>query len=309
MGQRVNRRITRRTRVGVLMGGVSREREISLKTGGAVLGALRAAGYNAFGIDAGSDLPAVLRRRKVEAAFIALHGRYGEDGCVQGLLEVMGIPYTGSGVLASALAMDKAAAKRLLERSGVSTPAFAVASPGWKASGLRCPLMVKPSCQGSAIGAFVVERKKDLDQAVRKASRFGGPVLVEEFIRGRELTVSILEGRTLPVVEIRPLKGFYDYKAKYTKGKTDFITPAPLARAVERKVLKEASGAYAALGCRGAARVDVMLDRDERPFVLEVNTVPGLTELSLFPRAAAAAGMSYGELVVEMLKGASVDRG
>jgi len=294
-------------KIGVLMGGLSEEREISLKTGAAILKALVEKGYRAVGIDAGGDLPAVLVRKKIEVAFIALHGRYGEDGCVQGLLEVMGIPYTGSGVRASAVAMDKSAAKKVMLFHGVSTPASSVYEEG-KRLKVRVPLVVKPSCQGSAIGVSIVKKEAGLKAALREASKFPGPVLVEKYISGRELTVSILDGRALPTIEICPKKGFYDYTNKYTKGKTEFIVPAPIPKGVDKKAVKEALKAYEALGCRGAARVDVMLDKSGVPYVLEVNTVPGMTELSLFPRAAQAAGLGYPALVEEMLMSAGLDK-
>lgn len=289
---------------GVLMGGLSEEREISLKTGASVLKALKDRGYRAVGIDAGEDLPAVLLRKKIEVAFIALHGMYGEDGCVQGLLEVMGIPYTGSGVRASSVAMDKVAAKQVFVSNGISTPAFEVMAPGRKTPVMKPPFVVKPSGQGSAIGVSIVERKSEAAPAVKEASIHGSKVLVEEYIRGRELTVSILDGAVLPIIEIRPRDGFYDYANKYTKGRTDFVVPARLAPAVKKKVERESLAAYRALGCAGAARVDVMLGNKGVPYVLEVNTVPGMTELSLYPRAARAAGLSYPALVEKMLKGA-----
>ena len=294
-------------KIGVLLGGASEEREISLKTGGAVLKALLAKGYNAVAIDAGRDIASLLVSKKIEVAFIALHGRYGEDGCIQGLLEVMGIPYTGSGVQASSIAMDKAAAKKLFLHHGVSTPgSFEYA--GGKAGRLKLPVVVKPSTQGSAIGVTIVRKKAELASAIAEAKKHGGEPVIEEYIEGRELTVSILNGRVLPVIEIRPKEGFYDYRAKYTKGATDFLCPAPLTKALEKKVSKEALKAYEALRCSGAARVDVMLSSNGNPCVLEVNTIPGMTELSLFPRAAFAAGMDYPALVVEMLKGAGINK-
>ncbi len=295
-------------RVGVLMGGLSEERGISLKTGRAVLNALLQKGFDAVAIDAGRDVALRIGQEGVQVAFIALHGRFGEDGCMQGVLEIMGIPYTGSGVTASALAMDKRASKKCFLFHGVSTPKSADISGGARMSALKLPLIVKPASQGSAIGVSIVRKKKELKTAVEKAALFKGGVLAEEFIIGRELTVSILDGTCLPIIEIRPKEGFYDYNAKYTKGLTDFVVPARLGKGVERAVRKEALGAYNALGCSGAARVDVMLSRDERPYVLEVNTIPGLTELSLFPKAGAAAGMDYPALVVKMLIGAAVGK-
>ncbi|MBI5644390.1 MAG: D-alanine--D-alanine ligase [Deltaproteobacteria bacterium] len=289
------------------MGGVSEEREISLKTGDAVLKALLSKKYNAVPIDAGRDIAARLVSEGVDVAFLALHGRYGEDGCVQGMLEIMGIPYTGSGVQASAIAMDKIASKKLFLCHGVSTPAFGIHEEG-RPLKIKVPMIVKPASQGSAIGVSIVRKKAGLKAALAEAKRHGGEILIEEFIEGRELTVAILDGKALPVIEIRPKEGFYDYKAKYTRGMTDFEVPAKLKKGVEKKVTKEALGAYMALKCSGAARVDVMLGADGVPYVLEVNTIPGMTELSLFPRAAAAVGMDYPAVVEKMLFGAGLDK-
>lgn len=291
----------RNKKIGVLLGGISEEREISLKTGAAILKALLHKGYKAIAIDAGRDVAKEIAKKKIDVAFLALHGRYGEDGCVQGLLEVMGIPYTGSGVKASALCMDKIAAKKVMAFHGVSTPkSYGID----RLSAVKPPVIVKPASQGSAIGVSIVRKKTELKKALDTARSFGGGTLLEQFIEGRELTVSILDGRVLPIVEICPKKGFYDYTNKYTKGMTDFVVPAKINKTVEKKVAKEALGAYTALGCSGAARVDVMLDKKSNPYVLEVNTIPGMTELSLFPRSAACAGMDYPAVVEEMLKGA-----
>lgn len=288
------------------MGGLSEERDISLKTGGSILKALKEKGYRAVGIDAGVNLPAVLTRKKVEVAFIALHGRYGEDGCVQGLLEVMGIPYTGSGVRASSVAMDKIAAKQVFVFNGIPTPAFEVLAPDATKPSMKVPFVVKPSGQGSAIGVSVVEKKSAAAAAVKEAASHGRSVLVEEYIKGRELTVSILDGEAMPVIEIRPKDGFYDYANKYTKGRTDFMVPAKLGAAVRKRVEKVSVAAYRALGCAGAARVDCMLDEKGVPYILEVNTIPGMTELSLYPMAAAASGVGYADLVEKMLQGAGI---
>lgn len=307
-GARRTRAGFRKSRIGVLMGGLSEERDISLKTGGAVLKALKDSGYDAVGIDAGTDLPERLRRRKVEVAFIALHGTYGEDGCVQGLLEVMGIPYTGSGVRASSVAMDKVASKKIFAFSGISTPGFCEVPADGRVTGLRLPVIVKPSTQGSAIGVTVVRKKAALKEAVKEARRHSGDVFAEEFIEGPELTVAVFEGRAFPVIEIRPKEGLYDYRAKYTPGLTDFLVPAPLRKGTEKRVVAEALAAYSALGCSGAARVDIMLGAEDKPFVLEVNTIPGMTETSLLPKAAAAAGMSYRDLVEEMLENAGLGK-
>ncbi|MBI5826155.1 MAG: D-alanine--D-alanine ligase [Deltaproteobacteria bacterium] len=296
-------------RIGVLMGGLSEEREISLLTGRAILKALKQKGYDAVGIDVGRDIASVLVKKRIDVAFIALHGRYGEDGCVQGMLEVMGIPYTGSGVRSSSVAMDKISAKKVFLHHGISTARFeAVDKDDLSGIRLKPPVVVKPATQGSAIGVSIVRKRADLPGAVRKALRFGGAALVEEFIEGRELTVSILNGRALPVIEIRPKDGFYDYRAKYTKGMTEYLVPALLKKPVEDKVVGSALEAYRALKCGGGARVDLMLGKGDVPYVLEVNTIPGMTELSLFPKAAAHAGMTYEDVAEEMLKGAGLDK-
>ncbi len=298
----------KKKRIGVLMGGLSEEREISLKTGTAVLGALRARGYAATGVDVGRDIAALLRSKKIEVAFLALHGRYGEDGCIQGMLEVMGIPYTGSGVQASAIAMDKAAAKKLFAFHGVPTPEFRVVKEPRDAAPLGLPVVIKPASSGSAIGVSIVKSRAGVARAVKAAARLGGAVLAERQISGRELTVAVLDGEALPVIEILPKKGFYDYRAKYTKGMTDFVVPAALSATARKSAVKASLESYKLLGCSGAARVDLMLDKRGKVYVLEVNTIPGLTELSLFPRAASAAGLDYTSLVERMLLGAGLDK-
>ncbi len=304
----------KKARVAVLMGGVSREREISLKTGAAVLGALLEGGVDAFGIDADSDVPAKLKKGRVEAVFVALHGRHGEDGCMQGLLEIMGIPYTGSGPRASAMAMDKVVTKKIFSYHGVKTPEFRECVKGSRRPGLTLPVVVKPVREGSAIGVSVVRRWADFKGAFARAARSAAPrlgpssVMAEEFIEGRELTVSILDSKALPIIEIRPKGGLYDFHAKYTAGAAEFIVPAKIGRLVQKRVLKEALSAYNALACSGAARVDVILGPGSTPYVLEVNTVPGLTERSLFPMAAKRSGLSYSRLVRKILSGASLNK-
>lgn len=294
--------------VGVLMGGVSGEREISLKSGAAVQKALIDLGYKAVPIDCKADAAAVIDKEKIEVAFIALHGGWGEDGSIQGMMEIMEIPYTGSGVLASAVAMDKSATKLVFEQVGIKTPAYRVVGGAAKsAPGMKAPLIVKPASGGSTLGVTLVEKATDLAAAVAGAAEYGEKVLIEEFIVGRELTVSVLDGEVLPVIEIIP-EGIYDYKAKYMKGATEYRAPAILNKKTEKTVKSLALSAYDALRCRGAARVDVILDEGGTPWALEVNTVPGLTELSLFPKAAAAVGMGFAALVEAMLLGATIKR-
>ena len=269
---------THRTRrVGVLYGGPSAEREVSLVSGKEVADALRQRGYKGVSlVDVGPDLPAQLRKRRIEVVFNALHGKIGEDGCVQGLLEVMGIPYTGSGVTASALCMDKVLAKQVLARNRIATPPYeVVAEERWQTS--RLPLPVD--------------------------------ALVEQYVAGKEITVGILNGEALGVTEIRPVKGFYDFKTKYTSGMASHIFPAPLPGALYRKAMRLAARACAVLGCEGAPRVDFRISREQRLYVLEVNTLPGMTPLSLLPEIAAGVGIGFGDLVERILDRAALKNG
>lgn len=287
------------------MGGISTERDISLRSGQAVYNALIEKGYNAIPIDVGRDVVRRLMEEEIDVAFIVLHGRYGEDGTIQGLLEVMGIPYTGSGVLASAMALDKVVSKKVFIFHGIPTPEFRVvkgSEPSTPDSYIGLPLVVKPASQGSTIGVTVVKEEGGLKAAFEEAWRYGDTVLVERYIEGREITVGILNGKVLPIIEIRPKEGIYDYKAKYTPGMTEYIVPVRLGDRVEERVKEIALKAYQALGCRGVARVDMILAW-ETPYVLEVNTIPGMTELSLIPKAAASSGIGFSDLVEEILLG------
>ena len=302
----------RSKKIGVLLGGLSTEREISLKTGTAALNALRELGYDAVAIDAGTDLPEQLRQSGVEVAFIALHGRFGEDGRVQGLLEMMQIPYTGSGVMASSIAIDKVVTKQLLLFHELPTPGFDFIRPGDSIADLqaRCqqlPLIVKPSREGSTIGITIARTAEVLQQGIAAAAELDGTVLVEEFIDGDELTVSVLNGKALPIIKIVPKSGFYDYQAKYFSGDTAYLLPAPIDAEVYQQVQRDAEAAYRALGCRGAARVDFML-REREYYCIEVNTIPGMTETSLLPKAAAAAGIDFPQLVEMLLDDADLDK-
>jgi D-alanine-D-alanine ligase len=297
-------------KIAVLLGGLSDEREISLKTGGAVLKALQGAGYRAEAIDAGRDLAAQLAAAGTEVAFIALHGRFGEDGTVQGLLEMQGIPYTGSGVLASSVAMDKVTTKKLLLYHELPTPGFEVLAPGDSAEELvrRCryfPLVVKPAREGSTLGITIVHDAKELAAGIAAARRFDDLVLIEDYIAGAEVTASVLDGEPLPLIQIVPKSGFYDYTAKYTAGRTEYLLPAPLEAALYERIQQTAVAAYRVTGCRGAARVDFMV-REREFFCLEVNTIPGMTETSLLPKAAAQGGISFSELVQRILEGAAL---
>ncbi len=289
-------------RVGVLMGGTSSERDVSLKSGDAVFQALKRRGYDVVAVDAAEDLPVLLRQQGVEAAFVCLHGPTGEDGTIQGFLEIMQIPYTGSGVRASAVAMDKIMTKDLLRCHGIPTPEFRVVEAhGGSGQGLPLPVVVKPAEEGSTIGVQKVHRRKELAGAIRNAQRYSRRVLVERFIAGREVTVGVLGDAPLPVVEVRPCGGFYDYASKYTAGQTEYLVPAPLPKRVTARVQRLGAAVHRLLGCRGATRIDVMLAERYQPFVLEVNTIPGMTETSLLPKAAGEAGISFDELVERIL--------
>lgn len=294
--------------VAVLLGGRSAEREVSLRTGAAVAEALRHHGHTVVEIDAREDLVARLEEAAPARAFLALHGRWGEDGTVQGLLEMLGIPYTGSGVLASALAMDKGLAKVVFRANGVPTPDFQVLRPGQPLSvvELGAPLVAKPLREGSTIGVGVARTEAEIPAAVATARACADEVLIEAFVAGRELTLGVLDGLPLPLVEVVPDGGFYDYESKYTPGRTRYVCPADLDARVAAEASRVGRAAYGVLGCAGAARVDVLLDEEDRPWVLEVNTIPGMTPTSLLPKAALAAGIAFDELVERILAGASL---
>jgi D-alanine-D-alanine ligase len=298
----------RNKRIGVLMGGISREREVSLKTGSAMLKALQEGGYKAIGIEVSADICARLLEARIEVAVIALHGRWGEDGTMQGLLELLRIPYTGSGVLASALAMNKIKAKEIFLYHGLPTPEFVTLAEGKEPHepSFPPPWVIKPASEGSTIGIDIVMDREGLEQAVRRAAEYDHEVFVERFIKGKELTVGILKGEPLPIVEIVPKGGFYDYQAKYTPGQTAYICPARISERQEQDIGELGLKAYHALGCSGCARVDLLLSERGEAFITEVNTLPGMTETSLVPKAAAQRGISFLQLVEIILEEASL---
>ncbi len=297
--------MSKQKKIGVLMGGRSEEREISLRSGRAILKALQERGYNALAIEVDENLAHKLIEEGIERAFLALHGRGGEDGTVQGMLEIMKIPYTGSGVLASALAMDKLMTKRLLCFHKLPTPRFEVLKDeGIEDIKIDFPLVIKPRRSGSTVGVSVVKEKGGLLDALKEARRFDSEVLAEEFIPGMEITVGILGGRALPIIEIVPQGGLYDYQSKYTPGRTQYILPARISKANYIRAQEIAIQAYHALDCQGQARVDLMVE--EEPYILEINTIPGMTEGSLLPKAAQAIGMSFEDLVEEILSEVSL---
>jgi D-alanine-D-alanine ligase len=299
-------------KVGLLMGGLSREREISLKTGNAILKALSQKGYNVHPIDVDRSIAERLTQEKIECAFLALHGRFGEDGTIQGMLELMRIPYTGSGVLASALALHKIMAKKVFLYEKIPTPFYEVfdreeieKNPPKRIS-FPLPIVVKPAREGSTIGVSIVVKGEEWIPALKKAGECDEEILVEEFMKGKEITVGILEDTPLPIIEIAPRSGFYDYHSKYTKGETQYIIPA---RIPEEKYLyaQEISlKAFQMLGCSDFGRVDLMTDEDGNPFVIDVNTMPGMTETSLVPKAASYAGIAFEDLVERILLRASL---
>ncbi|MDL1870690.1 D-alanine--D-alanine ligase [Deltaproteobacteria bacterium PRO3] len=299
--------------VGVLMGGLSKEREVSLRSGGAVLDALLLRGYDAVPIDVGADIAEQLKKKEIEVAFLALHGRYGEDGCIQGLLEIAGIPYTGSSVLASALAMDKHLTKDIARQEGLPTPdslffdAFHEDLDAFLAKFcLSFPLIVKPSREGSTIGIAKVENARELKSAIHEAAQLDSRVLVEKFVQGREVTVPVLNQEPLPVLEVVPKSGFYDYASKYTAGATTYICPAEIGEAATKLVQDYAKRIYRRIGCEGVARADFIIGEDQVPYFLEINTLPGMTATSLVPKSAAATGMSFEDLVEKILATARV---
>jgi len=294
-------------KIGVLLGGLSAEREVSLNSGNAVLAALTAQGYQAVGIDVGRDLPQRLAAEKIETAFIALHGRFGEDGSVQGLLELMGIPYTGSGVLASALAINKVFSKVMFSSAGLAVAPYQVLRRGEEpVISEPLPVVVKPSQEGSSVGVSIVREPGRMEAALAEAFRYDSEILVERFIDGREVQVGILEGRAMGAIEIVPKGEFYDYEAKYTAGMAEHILPARLPAAVYADVLRQGERAHAALGCDCYSRVDFLVNDAGECYILEVNTLPGMTDLSLLPEIARGAGIEFADLVVRILLTASL---
>jgi D-alanine-D-alanine ligase len=299
-------------KVSVIMGGTSSERQVSLASGEAVLRALTEQGVDARPVVLGpsDDALSMLTGTEMDAAFLALHGKLGEDGCVQGLLELLGIPYTGSSVLSSALAMDKLKSKELFRLHNVPTPPYYVfdQASGQSVAELHgsfgFPVVVKPRREGSSIGVSRANDLAELEEAVALASAFDSSVLVERFVQAREVAVGILDGRVLGAIEIAPKSGMYDFAAKYTPGMTDYFMPARLAPARYRNVLNLAERAAEALDTSGAVRVDLLVTEGQNEYVLEVNTLPGMTPTSLLPKIAGAAGYGFDELCMAILAGA-----
>ncbi|HSR10855.1 MAG TPA: D-alanine--D-alanine ligase [Thermodesulfobacteriota bacterium] len=305
-----DRETLKKKRVGVLLGGMSSEREVSLTSGKAILKALVDLGYSAFPIEADERLADRIAKEKIEVAFIGLHGALGEDGSVQGLLEMLRIPYTGSGILASALSMNKLVSRQIFVQNGLAVPRYVFfAERGGAAEKLSSlpfapPVVVKPCQEGSSVGVAIVSSPREIREAAEKAFEYGGGVLIEEFIKGREIQTGVLDNTALGSIEIVPKQGFYDYRAKYTDGLADHFFPAPIPAEDYRKSLDLALKAHRLLGCEGGTRVDFMYRGPGEFFLLEVNSLPGMTPLSLLTEIARGAGIAFPDLVERILLGA-----
>ncbi|UCD34880.1 MAG: D-alanine--D-alanine ligase [Nitrospiraceae bacterium] len=313
-----------RKRIGVLMGGLSGERDVSIRSGLAVYQGLEEKGYNTVLIDTGKDLFNQIRKEKIKLAFLALHGGTGENGAIQGMLDVLGIPYTGSGILASALAMDKEASKKVFSWHGLSVAPFVVVMraraakkgaaqgemdpsgayrfPETPRPAFELPWVVKPSAEGSSIGVSIIKDEGSLRECLEKTFAYGPRLIIEKYIKGREIHIGVLGERVLGGVEVRPSTEFYNYEAKYTSGMTEYIIPPEIDNAVYENLKDMALRAHCGLGCSGATRVDFIVDEQNRPFILEVNTLPGMTATSLLPKIAGAAGLTFNDLIEEIIR-------
>ncbi len=306
----------RKRRIGVLMGGWSSEREVSLLSGQRVLDSLKSQKFHAVGIDISRDFAAQIKRAKIDIAFIILHGRPGEDGSIQGFLDLQGIPYTGSGVIASAVGIDKLISKMLFKQAGIPTPDFVAVGEDDEIGPLLAtaeekfgyPMMVKPRAEGSSVGIELIEGHRGAADRCHRVQRGFGDFIIEAFIPGMIATVGILGADVLPILELVPRRRqFYDYEAKYTRGETEFIIPARVDRRVEKRVKELALKVHRLIGCRGFSRIDLIIKDSRRPYVLEINTLPGLTDMSDVPAEAEAVGISYDELVFRILANALVE--
>ena len=294
-------------KIGILMGGVSSEREISLKSGNAVANAFKNMGYNTAAIDIKDNVCQTIKQAQIDIAFLVLHGGWGENGSIQGLLEIMGIPYTGCDVISSAIAMDKEATKKIFLYHGIPIPEFKVLDKltfekELEAVKFSLPWVIKPACEGSSVGINILKTKNELKPALDSAFSYGGKVIVEKYIRGKEVHIGILNDKALGGVEVRPSVEFYSYEAKYTSGMTEYILPPEIDEKTYKKTKEIALAAHKALGCRGATRVDTLVDDKGDVYVLEVNTIPGMTETSLLPKIAKSAGLDFPALIEEILR-------
>ena len=290
------------------MGGLSPEKEVSIVTGNSVLEAIHRKGLTALPVHVDHNIGETLKSNPIDLAFLALHGTFGEDGCIQGLLEYFNIPYTGAGVMGSALAYDKLKSKEILKFHGISTADYEVFYRNQNASrSLSLPVVVKPTNQGSSIGVTIVKDDSQWDAALKTAFSYSDEVIVEKFIEGKLLAIGMNELTPMPIVHIRLKSGFYDYEAKYTKGRTEYFCPADITEDEAERCRQTAIKVFQVLKGRGFPRVDVILDNQGIPQVLEMNTIPGLTPTSLLPMAAREMGLEFDELVVEILKTAQLD--
>ncbi len=301
-------------RIGVLMGGPSSEREISLKSGKTVYESLKQHSIDVVPLDIKTDNVEeniiLIKSHNISCAFLALHGRFGEDGQIQQILDDLRIPYTCSGVRASQLAMDKIASRKMFETHALNVPEYEIVdkdfyNTNWRMqNNFNLPWVIKPATHGSSIGLSIIDKKEDLNNALDLAFGFDERVIIEEYIRGREVTVGILNEEVLPVIEIIPKRRFFDYTAKYQPGMTEYIVPAQLDKEITDKIQDIALSAHKLLGCSGCSRVDMILSRENTPYVLEINTIPGLTETSLLPKAAKTVGIDFAELCLRLIQGA-----
>src|SRR3989339_627136 len=305
----------KKLKIAVLTGGRSGERNVSLRSGKRVFDSLKKQGFNVVQIDPDEELISKLKKHKIDVAYIALHGKYGEDGVVQGLLELANIPYTGSKVLASALAMNKVAAKKIFKASKIPTPKFIGISLNAdlekEAERIKkifpLPFVLKPVSEGSSLGVSIIKRKEGFEKILKETVEKFGDSFVEEFVKGREVTVGILNERPLPILELVPRAEFYSFDAKYSEGGTEFVLPARLSPPLYKKTQDIALAAHKALGCRGVSRVDIIVsNKDHTPYVCEINTIPGMTDKSDLPAQAAYAGISFDELVLRILESAFI---
>jgi D-alanine-D-alanine ligase len=302
-------------KIGVLMGGFSRERDISLKSGRAMFQALVKLGYDVIDVDVDTQVSERLHKEKIDVAAIALHGPYGEDGAIQGLLECLKIPYTGSGVTASAICLDKDITRTLVQLQGVTVPQGVTLTRKQDLATVKknimslLPVVVKPAHEGSTIGIHIVKTGDSLQPSVQEALTLDTKVVIERYIEGTEITVGLVNGRALTPLEIVPHSGFYDFKAKYTPGQTEYIVPARISKKMTQLVQAQSEAMFSTLGLKGVARTDFIISNDETAYFLEVNTIPGMTETSLVPKAAQHDGINFEELMEEILDSASLEGG
>jgi D-alanine-D-alanine ligase len=298
------RKKEKKTRIGVIMGGLSSEREISLLSGVAIVRELESRGENVVAIDINTRSVSKIEKAGLDVALIALHGTFGEDGVIQGILEFLGIPYTGSGVMASAMGMNKVMTKEILAFNKLPTAPWQVLDKKSELQGLKIkyPVVFKPVSEGSSVGVYIIKDKKDASKYFKKTRKFG-PVLAEEFIKGTEITAPVFDGKVLPLIEIVAANEFYDYESKYTAGMSKHIIPARITKAEEKLARQTALAVHERLGCRDYSRVDMIVSSG-KVSVIEINTLPGMTSLSLFPDAAKKAGISFYEILMTLVDNA-----